>query len=183
MAYIDIKSDKPGILGLFEYDPKSAGVLRQLAEVVLRHSTLKQGITELIAAYVSWNNKCEFCLLSHLEAFKRSYAKANKGDTLATKRANELATHLLTGNLINEAEPWLRSLLMLSDQIRLNIKPTQECIDYCKLNGCHDLEIHDTVLVTAAMCMYNRYVSGLDTKLAQPAEYAAMGERMVAGYF
>ena len=30
-------------------------------------------------------------------------------------------------------------------------------------NGATDREIHDTVLIAAAFCMYNRYVDGLGT--------------------
>ena len=40
--------------------------------------------------------------------------------------------------------------------------------------GADDREIHDTVLIAAAFCMYNRYVDGLATTLPEdPAWYAA----------
>jgi hypothetical protein len=32
-----------------------------------------------------------------------------------------------------------------------------------RAEGATDVEIHDTVLIAAAFCMYNRYVDGLDT--------------------
>jgi hypothetical protein len=38
-----------------------------------------------------------------------------------------------------------------------------------------DVEIHDTVLISAAFCMYNRYVDGLDTW--QPQDEALYRER------
>lgn len=41
--------------------------------------------------------------------------------------------------------------------------------------GATDLEIHDTVLIAAAFCMYNRYVDGLGTD--QPADEAFYRER------
>ncbi|OPG03906.1 carboxymuconolactone decarboxylase, partial [Microbispora sp. GKU 823] len=46
------------------------------------------------------------------------------------------------------------------------------------------LEIHDTVLIAAAFCMFNRYVDGLGTFAPEdPAAYAAMAEKIVAvGY-
>ena len=47
-----------------------------------------------------------------------------------------------------------------------------------------DMEIHDTVLIAAAFCMYNRYVDGLATW--QPHEesmYAQMGQHLATqGY-
>jgi hypothetical protein len=41
--------------------------------------------------------------------------------------------------------------------------------------GATDIEIHDTVLIAAAFCMYNRYVDGLGT--AQPEDEALYRER------
>ena len=41
--------------------------------------------------------------------------------------------------------------------------------------GATDLEIHDTVLIAAAFCMYNRYVDGLGT--IQPDDEALYRER------
>jgi hypothetical protein len=50
--------------------------------------------------------------------------------------------------------------------------------------GATDIEIHDTVLIAAAFCMYNRYVDGLGTWAPPPNEaYKEMGERMAhVGY-
>jgi hypothetical protein len=36
-------------------------------------------------------------------------------------------------------------------------------INKAKENGATDKEIHDTVLIAAAFCMFNRYVDGLGT--------------------
>jgi hypothetical protein len=48
--------------------------------------------------------------------------------------------------------------------------------------GATDAEIHDTVLIAAAFCMFNRYVDGLGTAVpADPAEYA-MGAEMLVKY-
>ena len=41
--------------------------------------------------------------------------------------------------------------------------------------GATDVEIHDTVLIAAAFCMYNRYVDGLGT--TQPRDEAMYRER------
>jgi len=50
--------------------------------------------------------------------------------------------------------------------------------------GATDLEIHDTVLIAAAFCLFNRYVDGLATTLPEdPGGYAAMAELIVStGY-
>jgi hypothetical protein len=38
-----------------------------------------------------------------------------------------------------------------------------EDVAKARQHGATDLEIHDTVLIAAAFCMYNRYVDGLAT--------------------
>jgi len=40
---------------------------------------------------------------------------------------------------------------------------TEDQIDKAKVLGATDKEIHDTVLIAAAFCMFNRYVDGLAT--------------------
>ena len=43
-------------------------------------------------------------------------------------------------------------------------KPLNELADVrARQHGATDLEIHDTVLIAAAFCMFNRYVEGLGT--------------------
>ena len=56
---------------------------------------------------------------------------------------------------------------------------TQEDIDAARNVGANDKEIHDTVLIAAAFCMFNRYVDGLASFTpTDPEEYEAMGKRM-----
>ena len=46
-------------------------------------------------------------------------------------------------------------------------------------HGATDKEIHDTVLIAAAFCMYNRYVDGLATwQPSDPEQYREMGKRL-----
>ena len=40
---------------------------------------------------------------------------------------------------------------------------TPEQIEAARKLGATDREIHDTVLIAAAFCMFNRYVDGLNT--------------------
>jgi hypothetical protein len=46
--------------------------------------------------------------------------------------------------------------------------------------GETDLEIHDTVLIAATFCMFNRYVDGLATMAPDdPALYAAGAQHLI----
>jgi hypothetical protein len=57
-------------------------------------------------------------------------------------------------------------------------------IEAARHAGASDEDIHDTVLIAAAFCMYNRYVDGLGTRLpAGMEEYIPMGKRLATtGY-
>ena len=59
-----------------------------------------------------------------------------------------------------------------------------EAVAAARAAGAVDREIHDTVLIAATFCMFNRYVDGLDTlTLTDPSAYAEMGRRLsTAGY-
>ena len=61
---------------------------------------------------------------------------------------------------------------------------TDEDVAAARALGATDNEIHDTVLIAAAFCMYNRYVDGLGTWAPGPNDaYKEMGERMAhVGY-
>ncbi|HEY0797083.1 MAG TPA: hypothetical protein VGD64_15025 [Acidisarcina sp.] len=57
-------------------------------------------------------------------------------------------------------------------------------IEAARQQGATDLEIHDTVLIAAAFCMYNRYVDGLATWQPRNDQmYEEMGKRLAeSGY-
>lgn len=154
MSYIELNNNFPGIVGLMKYRPETAKPLNELAETLLRGpSTLTSAEREMIASYVSYQNECHFCHSSHGAA----------------------AAHHLDGNLDllddikNDFEKIvisqkLRKLLDIAKKVQiLGNKVTQEDIEAAKAEGATDLEIHDTVLIAAAFCMYNRYVDGLGT--------------------
>lgn len=57
---------------------------------------------------------------------------------------------------------------------------TPQAIEKAKAEGATDIEIHDTVLIAALFCLYNRYVDGLATALpADAAYYDTLAERLV----
>ena len=79
----------------------------------------------------------------------------------------------------------LKALLHIAGKVQvLGKEVTQEDIDAARSLGATDLEIHDTVLIAAAFCMFNRYVDGLASFTpTDPKEYEEMGKRMATkGY-
>jgi len=144
--------------------------MRALAEVLLRGpSTLTSGEREMIATFVSTQNDCYFCQTSHRAA----------------------AAHHLHGNyeLVDAVRfdyqtapisAKLKALLAIAGKVQKGGKNvTSEDIALARAEGATDLEIHDTVLIAAAFCMYNRYVDGLATFApTDPQLYDEMGARM-----
>lgn len=58
----------------------------------------------------------------------------------------------------------LKALLAIADKVQKGGKHVQAAdVERARAAGATDREIHDTVLIAAAFCMYNRYVDGLAT--------------------
>jgi len=154
MAHIDLKNQFPGIVGLMHYRPETAKPLNELAEILLRgDSTLTSGEREMIASYVSYLNECHFCHTTHGAA-----AAHHLGKNLA------LLSDIKNGFVKTELSGKMRALLQIAKKVQvLGNNVDQEDIRKARKEGATDLEIHDTVLITAAFCMFNRYVDGLGT--------------------
>jgi uncharacterized peroxidase-related enzyme len=170
MPHIALPENLPGITAGFAFRPETARPMRELAEVLLRGpSTLASSERELIATYVSNRNDCYFCQTSHGAA-----AAAHLGE-----RAH-LVDDVKRDYLNAAISPKLKALLQIAGQVQQGGKNvTPAAVEAAREQGATDLEIHDTVLIAAAFCMYNRYVDGLATWQPQNAEmYASMGEHL-----
>ena len=175
MPHIDLEPGVPGIRSAMEFRPETARPLLELAETLLRNdNSLTRGERELIAAYVSKLNQCEFCHASH-RAFAGAQLEA--GTALVDQVSADLETAPVSEKL--------RALLAIAAKVAeggLSVQP--EDVERARSEGATDVEIHDTVLIAAAFCMYNRYVDGLATWAPDDEDaYAAMAERIVTqGY-
>ncbi len=169
MPHIKLPPDAPGITGLLDTYSATGKHLRGLAETLLRGpSSLSPAERELIAAYVSSNNQCVFCTQSHA---------ATARSLLGERR--DLMDQVLASDT-DALDPKLDALLHIAEQVRRDGRQvTQEAIDQARRAGADDQAIHDTVLIAAAFCMFNRYVDGLATWTPTDSQmYAKMGERM-----
>src|SRR5580700_11804461 len=175
MPHIALPEGLPGITAGFAFRPETAKPMRELAHVLLHGpSTLTPGERELIATYVSSQNDCYFCQTSHGAA-----AAAHLGKDAA------LVDQVKRDFLKSPISDKLKALLVIAGQVQQGGKKvTEESVAKARQQGATDLEIHDTVLIAAAFCMYNRYVDGLATWQPQdPAMYSSMGEHLAThGY-
>lgn len=177
MPHISLPEGYPGIRSLFMYSPVTAAPMNGLVQVLLHDestSTLTPGERELIATYTSHLNTCKYCANTH----------------------GAIAQHQLGNNAVvvqqvrdnpDEADisDKMKALLKIAAKVQQDGKKVVTAdIDFAKQNGATDREIHDTVLIAAAFCMYNRYVDGLATWAPDdPAVYDAIGrQRATEGY-
>jgi len=169
-AYINVPAGLPGITSLFAFSPETAKPMRELAEVLLRReSTLSAGERELIAAYVSRKNECVFCCSSHSAAAKHLLVG---DDTLINAVLDDMATAPISDKM--------KALLTIAGDVQQGgLYVTEEHVAQARTYGATDKEIHDTVLIAAAFCMFNRYVDGLRAQTpTDPQMYDIMGKGM-----
>jgi uncharacterized peroxidase-related enzyme len=170
MPYIPVEEHLPGITGLLEYRKDSAQPIRELTQILLRGpSTLTEGERELIATVVSSGNQCTFCTTAHTTA-----ADLLTGDSeVASKVKHDISSAPVSDKM--------KALLTIASMVRESGKSvTAEAIQKAKDEGATDIEIHDTVLIAALFCLYNRYVDGLATALPVDSNYYnVLADRLV----
>jgi uncharacterized peroxidase-related enzyme len=154
MPHIDFGNNFPGIRSALAFSPQTAEPIGVLAEILLRSDEgLSRAERELIATYVSHLNDCFYCDHSHGE-IACIYLDGDR--ELVDQVRNDY-----TSAAISEK---LKRLLRIAGKVQQSGKAvTSEDIANAKENGASDKDIHDTVLIAAAFCMFNRYVDGLAT--------------------
>jgi uncharacterized peroxidase-related enzyme len=123
----------------------------------------------LIATIVSYRNDCRFCVTAHTAA-----ADLLLGEKETAEKVKE---DLLTAPVSEK----MKMLLTIAAQVQESGRAvTEQSIANAKQAGATDIEIHDTVLIAALFCLYNRYVDGLATALPEKSEYFdTLAERLV----
>ncbi len=173
MPHIQLNNDAPGIRSLVIYRPDTGKPLYELAQALLRagspDSTLTDADRELIAAYVSSQNRTQFCQNSHAAAARYLY-----GDE--RDRVDDVLDDPDTAAISDK----LKALLVIARHVADDARTVSEpLVEVARLAGATDGDIHDTVLIAASFCLFNRYVDGLATLTPMdPSAYDAMGERM-----
>jgi uncharacterized peroxidase-related enzyme len=178
MAHINLPAEIPGIGSAFAFRPETAKPMRELAHILLFEPGEDAGLSsrdrELIASYVSSRNSCYFCQTSHGAAAAQHPGGSTKLVAAVCKDPETAAI-----------SPKLKALLAIAAHVQGDAKTVSaEMVERARKEGATDLELHDTVLIAAAFCMYNRYVDGLGTWQPRNEEmYRSMGERLAqSGY-
>jgi len=169
MPYILLEEHLPGITGLLEYRKDTAQPIRELTQILLRgESSLTEGERELIATVVSSRNQCRFCTAAHTAA--ASVLLGEESTAEAVKR--DIGTAPVSEKM--------KALLKIAAKVQVSGKEVSPAdIAAAREQGATDIEIHDTVLIAALFCLYNRYVDGLATVTpGDPTFYQGLGLRL-----
>ncbi|MBY0384974.1 carboxymuconolactone decarboxylase, partial [bacterium] len=153
MPHIPFNSDLPGILGPMSTYPQYAIILNQLTEALLRKNSpnLSQVYREIIASFVSYENECVFCSESH-GAVAEAYLNQKGFIALIWKNYQTAPISDL-----------LKAFLNIAKKTQAKAKAVDKSdIERAIQLGASNEDIHDVVLISAAFCMFNRYVDALD---------------------
>lgn len=163
MPYIKLPEGLPGIRGPMAISPATSRPLNELAEILLRDedNELSRGERELIGTYVSYLNDCFFCQNVH-GALAGHYLSCDIQGIDAIKQDFQST----------DLSPKMKALLHIAAGVQRGGKHVTEAdIAAARAEGASDKVIHDTVLIAAAFCMFNRYVDGLGTWAPEDRQY------------
>ena len=174
MAHISLAEGLPGIRGPMTFSPETTKPLAELAQVLLTGPhTLTPAEREMIATYVSSQNDCFYCQSCH-GSTAAQHLGGNDADYqfITEMKRNFEGTSLSTK---------MKALLNIAGKVqRGGTSVTTSDVERARGEGATDKEIHDTVLIAAAFCMFNRYVDGLATWAPHDPEiYREIGKRVV----
>jgi len=176
MSYIDLPANIPGIRGPLNAYPETGESLSNFSQQLMRgKSSLTPAERELIAAVVSQANECKFCTLSHAAVTKHLFSENKR----------HIVNNVVFNHETSELSVKMSALVDLALAVQRGGKfVNQDHIDKARSAGADDKAIHDTVLIAAAFCMFNRYVDGLATWTPDDVNiYDDIGQRLaVNGY-
>jgi uncharacterized peroxidase-related enzyme len=168
MTYLSSLPPDAGLLQIFQAYPDTARPLLELHEEVMRRSSssLTAAERELIAAYVSGLNDCDYC----------------HGVHSATAVAFGVPPELLTAALadLDSAPVSARMKAMLGYLAKLTRTPAQVTrpdAEAVFAAGWDERALHDAVLVCGLFNFMNRMVDGLGIQ-AHPDYVQMSGERL-----
>lgn len=178
MAHISLPEGLAGIAGPMARYPETAVHLNALAQELLRGpSSLTPGEREMIATFISSRNDCWFCMSTHRAATRHLLESEGQSPDLVDQVRHNLNTAHVSDKM--------RVLLSISGQVQKGGRHMrEEDVALAREARADDKAFHDTVLIAAAFCMFNRYVDGLATWAPQNEDdFVETGARLAGqGY-
>ena len=177
MAHIEFAEGLPGIRGPLAFSPATTEPLGDLVEVLLYGPhTLTAAEREMIATYVSSQNDCYYCQSCH-----GSTAAQHLGGSPADyELIDQIKQNYQAAPLSNK----MKALLGIAGKVQKGGKHlTTDDVEQARQVGATDTEIHDTVLIAAAFCMFNPMSTAWPRQPRNPAIYREIGKQTASlGY-
>ena len=170
MAHIQVPQGLPGIRGPMVFSPETTKPLCDLVQVLLTGPhTLTPAEREMIATYVSSQNDCFYCQSCHGSTAAQHLGGCDADYDLIARMKQDYEATAISSKM--------KSLLAIAGKVQKGGKHvTSDDVARARREGATDKEIHDTVLIAAAFCMFNRYVDGLATwQPSDPEIYREIG--------
>jgi uncharacterized peroxidase-related enzyme len=162
-----------GIWNILAFHPMVSYHLCELSqELMFKEGPISPALRELIAAYTSSLNQCDFCMNAHASVAAHLYN--DKGFVWSV-------LHDLEGSTLGEQDKallrFVRKLTLESGSIK------KEDTEVLKAAGWDDAAIFYAIGACALFNFYNRFVSGNGVKMVSEEAFQRLGERMAqAGY-
>jgi uncharacterized peroxidase-related enzyme len=161
------------IWDLFAFRPEVTSHLASFTEGVMRSpAPVSGGLRELIAAYTSWTNRCEFCWRSHAAV-------------AAEMLGNEKLVRDVLDDLESSALPEPEKALMRFAEKMTRDLPEMHEEDIADLRkvGWSDEAIYYTTMVVALFNFYNRWVTTSGVHHVSEEVHRMHGKRLaLSGY-
>lgn len=172
MAFLKLLPADAGLLRVFQAFPATARPLIDYHEALMRgDSPFTTGERELIAAYVSGLNACQYCHGVHTET------------AVALGIGPQLMTELLDNPNTARIDDRLRPVLAFVRKLTLNpSKIVQADADAVFAAGWDDRALYDAVSVCALFNFMNRLVNGLGIEAAEAYRKFAAQRLAEGGY-
>ena len=158
---------------LFAFRPEVTSHLASFTEGVMRGpSPISGGLRELIAAYTSWTNECEFCWRSHA---------AVAAEMLGSEELVRSVLDNVESSPLPEAE---KALMRFARKMTKHLPEMAES-DVAALRGLgwSDETIYYTIMVVALFNFYNRWVTTSGVHPVSDEVHRMHGKRLaLSGY-
>ena len=156
-----------GIWNLLAFRPEAAHYLAALShEIMFADAPISAGLRELIAAYTSSLNRCDFCMNAHA-----AVAAHSLGEDLVWSVIRDLE-----GSALDEKQKalfrFVRKLTLYSGSI------VDADLVVLQDTGWDDTSIFYAIEVCALFNFYNRFVSGNAVRMVSSEAFKRLGARM-----
>jgi uncharacterized peroxidase-related enzyme len=162
-----------GIWNILAFRTDAAYHLCELShQVMFEEAPISQAMRELIAAYTSSLNRCDFCRNAHAAVASHLYGN------------EEFVRSVLDDPEKSSLDEREKALLRFVRKLTLDSGAISESdIEALKSDGWDEAAIYYAIYACALFNFYNRFVSGNGVKLVSDAAFRRLSERMAhSGY-